>query len=503
MCASPSEPSHLSAGSTRVARFDPFAGPPRIHGARRIGIRAGTELIHPLAVTGERPLRFEVDGLPDGIVVDADGILRGRAPDRDGDHEVEVRVSNARGTAHTKISICVGPLLALTPPMGWNSWNVYGDRVSADVIVGIAQQMVANGMRDLGYQYVNIDDFWHARSRAADGTPLANPETFPDGIGPVADELHRLGLKLGIYSDAAHLTCGRCFGGLGYEQADARAYAEWGVDLLKYDYCYAPKDRGTAVERYGAMSRALQATDRSIVLSACEWGGRQPWTWAAALGASSWRTTLDIFDSFSWLFFGVRGIARRNLRLADHAGPGAWNDPDMLLVGNRGRGRVTSRLPVAPKGVLKLPLRGLNDVQAVSHMTLWAMMAAPLLASHDLSAGSPLDDALLTNPDVLAVNQDESGRQGRKVASPRGVWKIVKPLADGGVAVSVTNVSPVPRSVEVDLAGIVGSPRRGWWRVIDAWSGDELDGMGPRRVRLARHQSALFVARPSEGDAPD
>ncbi len=498
MSASRTQPSDLSAGSARIACFDPFAGPPRINGARRVGIRAGTELIHPLAVTGERPLRFEVDGLPDGIVVDDDGILRGHAPEDDGAHDVQVRVSNSHGTAAATVRICVGPLLALTPPMGWNSWNVYGDRVSAEVIVRIAEEMVANGMRDLGYQYVNIDDFWHAASRAEDGTPVANPDTFPDGIAPVADALHRLGLKLGIYSDAAHLTCGKCFGGLGYERVDARTYAEWGVDLLKYDYCHAPKDRGTAEERYGAMSRALQATDRSIVLSACEWGGRQPWRWAAGLGASSWRTTLDIFDSFSWFVFGVRGIARRNLRLADHAGPGAWNDPDMLVIGNRGRGRVTSRLAVLPKGVLKVPLRGLNDLQSVSHMTLWVMMAAPLLASHDLAAGSPLDMALLTNPDVLAINQDVLGAQCRKVAAPPGIWQLVKPLADGGVAVSVTNVSPLARTVEVDLAALAGAAPPGGWRAIDAWSGDEVDLSGPRSVRLARHQSALFVVRPAD-----
>jgi len=194
----------------------------------------------------------------------------------------------------------------------------------------------------------------------------------------------------------------------------------------------------------------------------------------------------------------VRGIARRNLRLADHAGPGAWNDPDMLVIGNRGGGRVTSRLAVPPKGVQKVPLRGLNDLQSVSHMTLWVMMAAPLLASHDLAAGSPLDMALLTNPDVLAINQDVLGAQCRKVAAPPGIWQLVKPLADGGVAVSVTNVSPLARTVEVDLAALAGAAPPGGWRAIDAWSGDEVDLSGPRSVRLARHQSALFVVRPAD-----
>lgn len=492
-----SQPTLLRAGSRDVIAFDPLAGPPRINGARRVGIRPGTELIHPIAVTGERPLRFEVDGLPEGITVDAEGILRGTAPADDGEHELSVRVSNARGSATATIRLCVGGTLALTPPMGWNSWNVYGAKVTAEVIVAIAEEMVSNGMRDLGYQYVNIDDFWHASSRAPDGTPVANPETFPDGIAPVADALHRLGLKLGIYSDAAHLTCGKCFGGHQYERVDADAYAEWGVDLLKYDYCFAPKDQASAIERYDAMSQALRATNRSIVLSACECGGRKPWTWAAGIGASCWRTTFDIFDSFSWMWFGVRGIARRNLRLADYAGPGAWNDPDMLLIGNRGRGGVTSRLPTGPSGKHHVKLRGLDDAQALSHMTLWAMMAAPLLASHDLATSSDLDTALLTNPEVLAVNQDELGRQARKVRSSPGVWQLVKPLADGGVALSFTNLTRLPRKVGADLSAVIDAGARGDLEVIDAWSGEALDT--PKvKTRLGAHESAMYVARPRQ-----
>ena len=493
MSSTPSPTRQLTAGSTRVTLFDPFAGPPRINSARRVGVRPGTELIHPLAVTGERPLRFEVDGLPEGLTADADGILRGTAPGEPGDHEIRVRVSNAVGTSEATVQICVGSVLALTPPMGWNSWNVYGERVTAEVIVKTAEQMVANGMRDLGYQYVNIDDHWHADSRADDGAPLANPDTFPGGIRPVADALHALGLKLGIYSDAAHLTCGKCFGGFGYEKIDATSYAAWGADLLKYDYCYAPRDRASAKARYTAMSQALKATDRSIVFSVCEWGRRKPWLWAKDVGGSYWRTTLDIFDTFSWLFFGVRGIAHRNLKLADYAGPGAWNDPDMLLIGNRGRGHVTSRLKIGPKGRSTVKLRGLDDAEALSHMTLWAMMAAPLLASHDLATGNDLDTAFLTNPHVLAVNQDELGQQGRKVRSAPGVWQLVKPLANGGVAISFTNVTRMPRTVEADISGLVPT---GELMVIDAWSGEELGDVRSLAAKLGRHESVMYVARP-------
>ena len=248
-----------------VGSFDPFAGAPRLHGARRVGCRPGTELIHPIAVTGARPLRWNVDGLPDGLAVDGDGIIRGVAPPEPGTATVRVRVENGEGAIDETIELCFGDTLALTPPMGWNSWNVYGKEVTAEVVMRMGDAMVASGMRDLGYEYINIDDHWHAAERGPDGRPQANPVTFPDGIAAVADHLHALGLKLGIYSDAAQLTCGGCFGGYGYEQVDAATYAEWGVDLLKYDYCYAPVKRSAATDRYGAMSQgdcSLRSIDR-------------------------------------------------------------------------------------------------------------------------------------------------------------------------------------------------------------------------------------------------
>jgi alpha-galactosidase len=482
-----------------IARFDPFAGPPRLHGARRVGIRPGTPLVHPLAATGARPLTFEVVGLPAGLTVDHEGIVRGTAPPEPGTHRLAVSVANAEGRARADVDLVVGEELCLTPPMGWNSWNVYGRDVSAEVIVATARAMVDSGLRDLGYQYVNIDDHWHADRRAPDGRPVANPATFPDGIGPVADAVHALGLKLGIYSDAAHLTCGNCYGGYGHEEVDARTYAEWGVDLLKYDYCYAPSSRAAAEERYGTMGRALRATDRSIVLSVCEWGFRSPWRWAPGIGGSYWRTTPDIFDTFSWSPFGVRHIAWRNLRLADQAGPGRWNDPDMLLVGNRGRGgstgvlRTPNQLPAPLRGRVLWHFRGLTDQQALSHVTLWAMMAAPLLASHDLADTDPFDLALLANPEVLAVDQDPLGRQGRRVEGPFGTWVLAKPLADGALAISMTNLTRFPRRVTVRLAdhGLGDGAE-----VTDAW---RLRSLGRRRdlaAHLPGHGSALFVCRP-------
>jgi alpha-galactosidase len=421
-----------------------------------------------------------------------------------------VTATNALGTTTQRCDLVVGDTLALTPPMGWNSWNVYAADVSAEVIVRTARAMADTGLRDLGYQYVNIDDHWHAAARNPDGSPRANPETFPDGIAAVAEEVHALGLKLGIYSDAGRMTCGNCYGGYGYERIDAEAYAEWGVDLLKYDYCYAPASTTEAKARYGAMADALRQTDRSIVLSVCEWGFRRPWQWAPDLGGSLWRSTPDIFDSFSWTPFGVRAIARRNLSLADHAAPGRWNDPDMLLVGNHGSGRATgtlrlpNQLPPPLRGRKIWTFRGLSDAQVQSHVTLWAMMAAPLLASHDLAATSERDLALLANPELLAIDQDPLGSQGRLVKNSPGLWTLVKPLADGGVAISATNLTRFARRTTLDLGrlartGAASARPSGGFRVTDVWSLQDLGSPQAIRAHLPGHASAAYVVRPRPG----
>lgn len=498
-----------------IAHYDPFSGPPRFNGAARIGIRPGTELIQPLAVTGARPLRYRVSGLPTGTRVDDDGILRGVAPRTTGTHHLAVEVSNELGIATRTIELIVGDRLALTPPMGWNSWNVHATAVDARVMIATARAIVDTGMRDLGYRFVNIDDCWHAPSRAADGRPRANADTFPDGIEAVAQQVHDMGLSLGLYSDAADRTCAGCYGSYGYERVDAETYAQWGVDLLKYDYCYAPAARSAAVARYLAMADALAGVDRSIVFSICEWGIRKPWLWARESGGNMWRTTPDIFDTFGWTPLGVRFIARRNLGLADHAGPGAWNDPDMLVVGNRGGGRATgvlrtpNQLPGRLAGRRIWTFRGLTDVQVHTHVSLWAMMAAPLLASHDLTRSSEFDLALLRNPEILAIDQDPLGVQGRLVRGPHGrgrpgLWQVVKPLADGGFAVSVTNLWRSVRRVIVDVDELASGPltpdpASGGYEVVDAWTMESMGSPSLVRTVLPGHGTKIWVCRPRYG----
>jgi alpha-galactosidase len=307
--------------------------------------------------------------------------------------------------------------LALTPPMGWNSWNKFGCNVSEQLIRGAADALVASGMKDAGYQYVVIDDCWQVR-READGTIVADPERFPSGMKALADYVHSKGLKFGIYSDAGTNTCAGRPGSKDHEAQDARTYASWGVDYLKYDWCWT--EGQNTRDAYQKMSRALRATGRPIVFSICEWGSTRPWTWAQGVG-HLWRTTGDIQDCWDcgkeWGGMGVTHIIDQMQELHPYSGPGRWNDPDMLEVGNG----------------------GLTPAENRAHFSFWCLFAAPLMAGNDLAAMTPEVKAILANAEAIAVDQDPLGMQGRKVwdEGPREVW--VKPLADGSRAVLLWN----------------------------------------------------------------
>ena len=307
--------------------------------------------------------------------------------------------------------------LALTPPMGWNSWNKFGCDVSEARIRGAADAMVASGMKDAGYQYVVIDDCWQVR-RDEKGAIVADPERFPSGMKALADYVHAKGLRFGLYSDAGTLTCAKRPGSKDHEAQDARSYAEWGVDYLKYDWCNAAGQ--DTRDSYARMSQALRASGRPIVFSICEWGSTKPWLWAQGVG-QLWRATGDIQDCWdcgkSWGGMGVVHIIDQVAELFPFAGPGHWNDPDMLEVGNG----------------------GLTAVENRAHFSFWALFAAPLMAGNDLAAMSGEVREILTNREVIAVDQDPLGMQGRKVRDDgaREVW--MKPLADGSRAVILFN----------------------------------------------------------------
>ena len=323
--------------------------------------------------------------------------------------------------------------LAQTPPMGWNSWNKFACDVSEQLIREVADSMVSTGLRDAGYTYVNIDDCWQG-VRDARGAIQPDAKRFPGGMKALADYVHSKGLKFGLYSDAGWKTCGGRPGSRGHEFQDAITYAEWGVEYLKYDWCFT--DGLKAEGAYLTMSQALHDAGRPVLFSLCEWGTAKPWLWADKLG-HAWRTTGDIFNCFDciedhgdWKAFGVLQIMDMQDGLRAHAGPGRWNDADMLEVGN-----------------------GMPAHQDRAHFSIWAMLASPLIAGNDVRSMSNETLAILTQREVIAINQDKLGVQGFRYAARDGVEYWFKPLAGGDWAFMALNRNKTPRRVAFNWAG--------------------------------------------------
>ncbi|HWR17405.1 MAG TPA: glycoside hydrolase family 27 protein [Terriglobales bacterium] len=372
-----------------------------------------------------------------------------------------------------------GQGVALTPPMGWNSWNKFGCNVSADLIKEMADAIVSSGMKDAGYEYVVIDDCWQV-SRDANGNIQADPKHFPQGIKAVADYIHSKGLKFGIYSDAGTLTCQKRPGSRGYEFQDARQYAAWGVDYLKFDWCSTSTQ--DAPSSYALMRSALDAAGRPIVFSICEWGTSKPWLWAGKVG-NLWRTTGDIQDRWegkqkwsdgSCCSYGVLDILDLQNGLETYAGPGHWNDPDMLEVGNG----------------------GMTPTEYRSHFSLWAMLAAPLMAGNDIRTMTPEIREILTNKEVIAVDQDRLGRQGRRVAKEGDLEIWARPLADGSRAVILFNRGKETREVTARWEDL-GYPAHLNATVRDLWQHKDLGSFsGKFAASVPSHGLVMVTVKP-------
>lgn len=365
--------------------------------------------------------------------------------------------------------------LALTPPMGWNSWNHFGCNVNEKLIRDTADALVASGMRDAGYKFLVIDDCWHGQ-RDTHGDIQPDPQRFPSGIKALADYVHGKGLKFGIYSDAGTKTCAGRPGSRGYEYQDAAQYAHWGVDYLKFDWCNTGSQNAQA--SYATMRDALNHTGRPIVFSLCEWGTAKPWLWAGDGIGNLWRTTGDITDKWDGKHgysLGMMAIADLNEPLYSYAGPGHWNDPDMLEVGNG----------------------GMTADEYRAHFSLWAMMAAPLIAGNDVAHMSAETRAILTNKDVIAIDQDPLGHAGRRVRreGDTEVWS--RELADGGRAVVLLNRGGAPASIHFSLTE-VGYPASLTMHARELWTGrDEGQVHGGLTVQaVPSHGVALLVLRP-------
>ncbi len=374
-------------------------------------------------------------------------------------------VLGAVGSAQAQAAV------AATPPMGWNSWNHYRAQVDDATIRATADAMVSSRMRDAGYVYVNIDDTWEGE-RDAKGNIQPNKK-FPD-MKALADYVHSKGLKLGIYSSPGAKTCAKYEGSLGHEAQDARTYAGWGIDYLKYDLCglrTEMKEAGSPeaahavmIAAYEKMRDALRATGRPIVYSLCQYGNDAVWTWGAGVGGNLWRTTGDISDRYARMAeigFGQAGLAR-------FAGPGHWNDPDMLEVGNG----------------------GMSQDEYRTHMSLWAILAAPLLAGNDLTKMSPETVAMLTNRDVIAIDQDPAGKEGDRMSAEGAVEVWMRPLAGAGAAVGIFNRHPSPMGATVDLQklGLGRAPK-----VRNVWTGADLGALSaPYGVTVPGHGVVLL-----------
>ncbi len=365
---------------------------------------------------------------------------------------------------------------ASTPPMGWNSWNHFEAKIDDATVRAQADAMVSSGLRDAGYRYINIDDTWEGQ-RDAQGVIHPNAK-FPD-MKALADYVHSKGLKLGIYSSPGAKTCAGYEGSLDHEVQDAQTYAAWGIDYLKYDLCSLgpsmqaagglEKAQAIEVAAYQKMGEALKATGRPIVYSLCQYGFYQPWRWGRSVGGVLWRTTGDINDKFARMI----QIGTSQAGLSKFQTPGAWNDPDMLEVGNG----------------------GMNAIEYRTHMSLWAILAAPLLAGNDLSKMTPETTAILSNKGVIAIDQDPAGKQGDRLKQegPLEIW--TRPLADGSKAVGLFNLSDLPANMTLRTSDL---GFKGASTMHDVWGDKGLGRMATYKAVVPAHGVVLLrVSKPA------
>jgi alpha-galactosidase len=397
---------------------------PRINGARVFGVRPGSPFLLTVPATGERPMTISAKNLPAGLQLDPQsGIITGSLAEK-GPYVVTLRAQNAKGTAERALKIVCGDTVALTPPMGWNSWNCFACDVTEANVRAAADAMVASGLINHGWTYINIDDCWEA-GRDADGMVLSN-QKFTD-MKALTDYVHSKGLKIGLYSSPGPKTCAGHEGSYKHEELDARRYGEWGFDYLKYDWCsyggIVPNpDHDGLMKPYQIMRAALDKAPRDILFSLCQYGMGNVWEWGAQVGGNCWRTTGDISDtwsSMSGLGFGQAGHEK-------FAGPGHWNDPDMLVVGYVGWSAKVRPTRLTPN-------------EQYTHISLWCLLCSPLLIGCDMTKLDDFTLNLLTNDEVLDVSQDPLGHQAARIAKDGSLEIWAKDLEDGSKAVGLFN----------------------------------------------------------------
>ncbi|MDP4208857.1 MAG: NPCBM/NEW2 domain-containing protein [Bacteroidota bacterium] len=484
---------------------------PRINSAKVFGVRPGSPFQYLVAATGDRPMTFSASGLPKGLKIDTQtGIITGSLS-KAGTFEVTLGAKNAKGKAGKKLRIVCGERIALTPPMGWNSWNCFAGEVSADKVKRATEAMVKSGLINHGWTYINIDDFWqnhrdskdqslHGKLRDEAGNIIPNTR-FGD-MKTLADYVHGLGLKIGLYSSPGPWTCGGCVGSYGYEKQDAESYAKWGFDYLKYDWCsYGGVVNGmpdndpykvsslsynggsqlaTAIKPFKLMGDYLRQQPRDIVYSLCQYGMSDVWKWGDSVSGNCWRTTNDITDTWA----SVKNIALDQDKSATYAKPGNWNDPDMLVVGTVGWGN-------PHKSKLK------PDEQYL-HISLWSLFSSPLLIGCDMEKLDDFTLNLLTNDEVIEINQDPLGKEATCVQTVSELRVYVKELEDGGRAVGFCNFGS--DIVDISYKDFEKLGLNGKFKVRDLWRQKDISNIrtqtGELMLKVPAHGVVLYKFTP-------
>ena len=472
----------------------PEKAEPQINGADIWGVRPGHPVIFRVATSGERPMKFSATGLPDGVTLDGKGVLRGTAPSVKGNYDIAVTAENAKGKATRVIRLAVGDTIALTPPMGWNSWNVWCYRLTDAYARQSAKTMEESGLGDHGWSYVNLDDWWEMNNsgcervemgkkdfggredvigpaRDAKGKIIPN-RSFPDMKG-LTDYIHSFGFKAGLYSSPGPVTCGQCEGSYQHEAQDAESWSDWGFDYVKYDWCsYSrifkqevgsiPRQskelwddmryREAFVKPYRLMGDCLKAQKRDIVYSFCQYGMAHVEDWGRAAGANCWRSWDDLKDSWVWMEKAVE--SRINAEFWKYTGPGFWADPDMMILGQQYSFGFDHPTFLTPN-------------EQYTHVSLWCMIGSPLLTGCDLSKLDDFTRSLLVNDEVIAVSQDRLGKVGRRIrhTDAESVW--VKEISNGFTAVALVNRYPFAREIKVTFDELGLGAGEHW--VKDLW----------------------------------
>ena len=473
----------------------PRPGPaPHINGPSVYGCRPGRPFLYRIPCTGQRPIAFAAENLPENLKLDAgSGIITGHAPTGRGEYVVTLRTRNNRGRDELPLRIAVGDTLALTPPMGWNSWYIHYHHVTEEHMRSAADVMIDSGMADYGYSYVNIDDCWMKKKgdepyRDEQGAVLPNAK-FPDIKGMV-DHIHGKGLKAGLYTSPGPWTCAGYVGSYEHERVDAEKFAEWGFDFLKYDWCsYGRVAGGTSLEHrqrpYRKMGAILKSLDRDILLNLCQYGMSDVWTWGADVGGHCSRTTGDLGLAAGSLLPGFYHIGLSNARHYEYAGPGYWNDPDYILIGCVGNARSQNEPPQPTT---------LTPNEQYSYMSMWCLMAAPLFFSGDMRYLDDFTLNVLCNAEVIAVDQDSLGRQAQPLVQNDDTLIMAKLMEDGSWAVGLFNLSELPREIAVDWSQMgISGPRR----VRDLWRQKDVGIFEERFItRVGRHGVSLVRLHP-------